>query len=59
MTDNHKTIEAVEVRVCTAHRQDCPLHRDIGIAEELAEDALVTALELYPEEGIPENPAAW
>jgi predicted RNA polymerase sigma factor len=33
--------------------------RDIGIAEELAEDALVTALELYPKEGIPENPAAW
>jgi RNA polymerase sigma factor (sigma-70 family) len=33
--------------------------RDIGIAEELAQDALVTALELWPEEGIPENPGAW
>ena len=33
--------------------------RDIGIAEELAQDALVTALEVWPEEGIPENPAAW
>ncbi len=33
--------------------------RDIGIAEELAQDALVTALERWPEEGIPENPAAW
>jgi predicted RNA polymerase sigma factor len=32
---------------------------DIGIAEELAQDALVTALELWPEEGIPENPGAW
>ena len=32
---------------------------DIGIAEELAHDALVTALELWPEEGIPENPGAW
>ena len=31
----------------------------IGIAEELAHDALVTALELWPEEGIPENPGAW
>jgi len=32
---------------------------DIGIAEELAQDALVTALVLWPEEGIPENPGAW
>lgn len=32
---------------------------DIGIAEELAKDALVTALELWPEEGIPEHPGAW
>jgi RNA polymerase sigma factor (sigma-70 family) len=33
--------------------------RDIGVAEELAQDALVTALERWPEEGIPENPGAW
>src|SRR4029077_11177340 len=33
--------------------------RDIGIAEELAQDALVTALEAWPEEGIPDNPGAW
>ncbi len=33
--------------------------RDIGIAEELAQDALVAALERWPEEGIPEKPAAW
>jgi len=32
---------------------------DIGIAEELAQDALVTALEVWPEQGIPENPSAW
>ena len=32
---------------------------DIGIAEELAQDVLVTALELWPEEGIPDNPGAW
>jgi RNA polymerase sigma factor (sigma-70 family) len=32
---------------------------DIGIAEELAQDALVTALELWPQEGIPGNPGAW
>ena len=32
---------------------------DIGIAEELAQDVLVTALERWPEQGIPENPSAW
>jgi RNA polymerase sigma-70 factor (ECF subfamily) len=31
----------------------------IGIAEELAQDALVSALEQWPEQGIPENPSAW
>ncbi len=33
--------------------------RDIGLAEDLAQDALVAALERWPESGIPENPAAW
>jgi predicted RNA polymerase sigma factor len=33
--------------------------RDIGIAEELAQDALVTALERWSQESIPQNPAAW
>ena len=32
--------------------------RDVGLAEELAQEALVTALEVWPEEGIPEKPAA-
>jgi len=32
---------------------------DIGIAEELAQDALVAALELWPKQSIPENPGAW
>lgn len=32
---------------------------DVGIAEELAQDALVTALEVWPEEGIPDKPGAW
>ncbi len=32
---------------------------DIGIAEELAQDALITALELCPEEGIPAHPGGW
>jgi RNA polymerase sigma factor (sigma-70 family) len=33
--------------------------RDIGVAEELAQDALVSALETWPVKGIPQNPAAW
>jgi RNA polymerase sigma factor (sigma-70 family) len=32
---------------------------DVGVAEELAQDALVAALEKWPESGIPENPGAW
>src|SRR5947199_191454 len=33
--------------------------RDIGRAEELAQDALLVALQRWPEQGIPDNPAAW
>ena len=33
--------------------------RDIGLAEEFAQDALVAALEQWPEKGIPDNPGAW
>jgi RNA polymerase sigma-70 factor (ECF subfamily) len=60
MTDIHKTIEAVwkieSTRLIAAIAR---VTRDIGIAEELAQDALVTALEVWPEEGIPSNAAAW
>jgi RNA polymerase sigma-70 factor, ECF subfamily len=33
--------------------------RDVGVAEELAQDALVVALEKWPESGVPDNPGAW
>ena len=33
--------------------------RDIGVAEDLAHDALVAALEQWPDAGIPRNPGAW
>jgi RNA polymerase sigma factor (sigma-70 family) len=33
--------------------------RDVGLAEELAQDALVTALEKWPQSGVPDNPGAW
>ena len=60
MREVHKTIEAVwkieSTRLIAAIAR---VTHDIGIAEELAQDALVTALELWPEDGIPENPGAW
>jgi RNA polymerase sigma factor (sigma-70 family) len=60
MRDVHKTIEAVwkieSTRLIAAIAR---VTHDIGVAEELAQDALVTALELWPEEGVPENPGAW
>jgi RNA polymerase sigma-70 factor, ECF subfamily len=33
--------------------------RDVGLAEELAQDALVVALERWPQSGVPDNPGAW
>src|SRR5512144_1538189 len=33
--------------------------RDVGIAEDLAQDALVAALEQWPESGVPDKPGAW
>jgi len=33
--------------------------QDVGLAEDLAQDALVAALEQWPEQGVPDNPAAW
>jgi RNA polymerase sigma factor (sigma-70 family) len=56
----HQSIEAVwrieSTRLIAAIAR---VTRDVGIAEELAQDALLTALELWPEEGIPDNPGAW
>src|SRR5947209_17635451 len=60
MSDIHKTIEAVwKIEATRLIAAIARVTRDIGVAEELAQDALVTALEVWPEEGIPENPAAW
>src|SRR3954466_5209181 len=33
--------------------------RDVGLAEDLAQDALIAALEKWPEAGVPDNPGAW
>jgi RNA polymerase sigma-70 factor (ECF subfamily) len=60
MTDTHKTIEAVwKIESTRLIAGIARVTRDIGLAEELAQDALVAALERWPAEGIPENPAAW
>ncbi len=59
-TDAHRTIEAVfrieSARLIAALAR---MLRDIGLAEELAQDALVVALENWPIAGIPDNPGAW
>jgi RNA polymerase sigma-70 factor (ECF subfamily) len=60
MSDIHKAIEAVwKIESTRLIAGIARVTRDIGIAEELAQDALVAALERWPEEGIPEKPAAW
>jgi RNA polymerase sigma factor (sigma-70 family) len=60
MNDVPKAIEAVwRIESARLIAVIARVTRDIGIAEELAQDALVTALEVWPEEGIPDNPGAW
>ena len=60
MTDIHRTIEAVwKIESTRLIAGIARVTRDVGIAEELAQDALVTALEVWPEQGIPDNPGAW
>lgn len=58
--DTHRTIDAVW-RIESARIIAClaRMARDIGLAEELAQDALVVALERWPASGIPDNPGAW
>jgi RNA polymerase sigma factor (sigma-70 family) len=56
----HRTIDAVwrieSPRVIAAAAR---IVRDVGLAEELAQDALVAALEQWPASGVPSNPGAW
>ena len=60
MSDIHKTIEAMwKIEATRLIAGIARVTRDVGLAEELAQDALVAALERWPEEGIPEKPAAW
>ncbi|GLF95037.1 DUF6596 domain-containing protein [Streptomyces yaizuensis] len=58
--DAHRTIDAVwkleSARIIGGLTR---MVRDVGLAEELAQDALVSALEQWPRSGVPDNPGAW
>ena len=59
-SDTHRVIDAVwrmeSARLIAGLAR---IVRDVGLAEELAQDALVVALERWPESGVPDNPGAW
>jgi RNA polymerase sigma-70 factor (ECF subfamily) len=58
--DTHRTIDAVwRIESPKIIASVARVVRDIGLAEELAQDALVAALEQWPDEGVPRNPGAW
>lgn len=58
--DAHRAIDAVwKIESARLIAGLARLVRDIGLAEELAQDALVAALERWPKEGVPDNPGAW
>ena len=58
--DLHRTIDAVwRIESHCIIGAVARLVRDVGLAEELAQDALVSALEHWPKDGVPDNPAAW
>nr|WP_198958170.1 MULTISPECIES: RNA polymerase sigma factor [Amycolatopsis] len=60
VTEAHRTIDAVwrmeSAKLIAALTR---MVRDVGLAEELAQDALVAALEQWPSSGVPSNPGAW
>jgi len=59
-TDAHRAIDAVwRIESARLIAGLARIVRDVGLAEELAQDALVVALERWPESGIPDNPGAW
>jgi RNA polymerase sigma factor (sigma-70 family) len=58
--NTHRAIEAVwRIESARLIAGLARMVRDVGLAEELAQDALVTALERWPLSGVPENPGAW
>jgi RNA polymerase sigma factor (sigma-70 family) len=59
-SDTHRAIEAVfRIEQAKLIASLTRVTRDVGLGEELAQDALVAALEQWPKSGIPEKPGAW
>ena len=59
-TDTHRAIDAVwRIESARLIAGLTRIVRDVGLAEDLAQDALVAALERWPESGIPDKPGAW
>ncbi len=59
-TDTQRAIEAVwRIESARLIAGLARITRDVGLAEDLAQDALLAALERWPESGVPENPGAW
>ena len=59
-TDPHRAIDAIwRIESASVIAGLARIVRDVGVAEELAHDALVAALERWPETGVPDNPGAW
>ena len=59
-SDAHRAIDAVwRIESARLIAGLARIVRDVGLAEELAQDALVAALEQWPESGVPDNPGAW
>ncbi|MGB8770883.1 MAG: RNA polymerase sigma factor [Candidatus Korobacteraceae bacterium] len=59
-TDTHRVIEAVwRIESPRLIAGLARIVRDVGLAEDLAQDALVAALQQWPESGVPDNPGAW
>ncbi|MBV9281299.1 MAG: RNA polymerase sigma factor [Chloroflexi bacterium] len=60
MSETNRAIEAVwRIESARLIAGLARIVRDVGLAEELAQDALVAALEQWPESGVPEKPGAW
>jgi predicted RNA polymerase sigma factor len=59
-TDTHRTIDAVwRIESAKLIAGLTRIVRDVGLAEDLAQDALLAALEQWPKSGVPDNPGAW
>src|ERR1700678_216877 len=58
--DTHRAIDAVwRIESARLIAGLTGMVRDVGVAEDLAHDALVAALEQWPKSGVPDNPGAW